>query len=195
VRPAQRDMRSIKTMIRAACLALLLPVWQAQAAGSEFLAPEQAFRISARQAQDGKSVEVRFEIAPGYYMYRERLGFGAAPEGTAITPLVPPGQIKYDATFEKNVEIYHDSLVIPIALAAAGAESKLSVTSQGCAEKGLCYPPRTDDFKVEAAGGHITRVSLLTADPSPRRLPWLQPRPPRPRPPAVSIRRSSPAAC
>jgi thioredoxin:protein disulfide reductase len=166
VRPAQRDMRSIKTMIRAACLALLLPVWQAQAAGSEFLAPEQAFRISARQAQDGKSVEVRFEIAPGYYMYRERLGFGAAPEGTAITPLVPPGQIKYDATFEKNVEIYHDSLVIPIALAAAGAESKLSVTSQGCAEKGLCYPPRTDDFKVEAAGGHITRVSLLTADPS-----------------------------
>ncbi len=159
-------MRSIKTMIRAALLALLLPGWQAQAAGSEFLAPEQAFKISAQQTQDGKSVEVRFEIAPGYYMYRERLGFGAAPEGTALTPAVPPGQIKYDATFEKNVEIYHDSLVIPIALAASGAETKLSVTSQGCAEKGLCYPPRTDDFKVEAAGGAITRVSLLSADQS-----------------------------
>ena len=60
MRPAQRDMRSIKTMIRAACLALLLPGWLAHAAGSEFLAPEQAFRISAQQTQDGKSVEVRF---------------------------------------------------------------------------------------------------------------------------------------
>ncbi len=159
-------MRSIKTMIRGACLALLLPWVQAQAAGNEFLAPEEAFRISARQVQDGKSVEVRFEIAPGYYMYRERLGFGAAPEGTSVTPAVPPGQIKYDATFEKNVEIYHDALVIPVALAAAGGEYKLSVTSQGCAEKGLCYPPRTDDFKVESSGGGITRVSLLTAEQS-----------------------------
>lgn len=160
-------MRSIKTMFRIACLALvLLPGWQVRAAGNEFLATEQAFRISAQPTQDGKSVEVRFEIAPGYYMYRERLGFGAAPEGTAITPAVPPGHVKYDPTFEKNVEIYHDSLVIPIALAAAGAEAKLSVTSQGCAEKGLCYPPRTDDFKVEASGGGITRVSLLTADQS-----------------------------
>lgn len=161
----------MKSVIRGAglacsmALALLLP-WQAQAAGNEFLAPEQAFRISAQPVQDGKSVQVRFEIAPGYYMYRERLGFGAAPEGTSITPAVPAGQIKYDATFEKNVEIYHDALVIPIAMAATGAEYKLSVTSQGCAEKGLCYPPRTDDFKVEAAGGVITRVSLLTAEQS-----------------------------
>jgi thiol:disulfide interchange protein DsbD len=163
-------MSSTKSVIRGAglacsmALALLLP-WQAQAAGNDFLAPEEAFRISA-QVQDGKSVQVRFEIAPGYYMYRERLGFNAAPEGTSVTPAVPAGQVKYDATFEKNVEIYHDALVIPVAMAAAGAEYKLSVTSQGCAEKGLCYPPRTDDFKVEAAGGVITRVSLLTADQS-----------------------------
>jgi thiol:disulfide interchange protein DsbD len=151
---------------RAAAAALALLVSGPVLAGNEFLPAEQAFRISA-QAPDARTVELRFEIAPGYYMYRERFGFEAAD--VALTPAVPPGQVKYDATFEKNVETYRDAVVVPVAVTGAAGDFKLSVTSQGCADKGLCYPPRTDEFKVEAVGGAITRVTLLAADPS---APW-----------------------
>jgi thiol:disulfide interchange protein DsbD len=146
-------------------LALLVP-WPAQAA-NDFLPSEEAFRISA-QAPDAKTVEVRFEIAPGYYMYRERFGFEAA-QGATVAAAVPPGKVKYDTTFEKNVETYRDAVVVPVAVSGATGEFKLSVTSQGCADKGLCYPPRTDEFKIETVGGAISRVALLAADPS---APW-----------------------
>jgi thiol:disulfide interchange protein DsbD len=147
----------------ALALPALLVAAPAQA-GNDFLPSEQAFRVSA-QSTDAKTVELRFAIEPGYYMYRERFGFEAQPD-VKLNPAVPAGKVKYDATFEKNVETYRDAVVVPVSVEGAGGEFKLSVTSQGCADKGLCYPPRTDDFKVEATGGAITRVTLLAPDPS-----------------------------
>lgn len=47
-------------------------------AADDFLPPEQAFRFSAVQI-DGQTVEVKFAIADGYYMYRERLAVAADP--------------------------------------------------------------------------------------------------------------------
>jgi thiol:disulfide interchange protein DsbD len=147
-------------------LALLGLAVTAQHAGAaqDFLEPDQAFRLTARVAEPGV-VELRYAIAPGYYMYRERLAFGAAPQGTQLgEPRVPPGKVKFDDTFQKNVEIYHGDLVIPVPVQAAPALFKLEVTGQGCAEKGLCYPPRKQAFKVEVAGGAIKRVALMGDD-------------------------------
>jgi thiol:disulfide interchange protein DsbD len=90
---------------------------------------------------------------------------GAAPQDVKLgEPRVPPGKVKFDDTFQKNVEIYHDDLVIPVPVQAAPALFKLEVTGQGCAEKGLCYPPRKQAFKVEVADGTIKRVALMGDD-------------------------------
>jgi thiol:disulfide interchange protein DsbD len=133
-------------------------------AAEDFLEPDQAFKLSARVAAPG-TVELRYAIAPGYYMYRERLAFGAAPAAVKLAePQVPKGHVKFDDTFQKNVEIYHDELVIPLAVQAAPALFKLEVTGQGCAEKGLCYPPRKQAFKVELADGAIRKLTLMGDD-------------------------------
>ncbi|AGW92201.1 protein-disulfide reductase DsbD [Cupriavidus sp. DF5525] len=120
----------------------------------DFLPPEQAFRFAASQLDD-KTVEVRFEVAPGYYMYRERFAFAAQPASVKLgTPAYPHGKVKFDDTFGKEMETYRDSVVIRVPVESAPADGKwsLTVTSQGCADKGLCYPPMESVYKVGGGG-------------------------------------------
>ncbi len=144
--------------IAAALLAAL--AWVCLAGGAhaatedDFLPPEQAFRFAASQLDD-KTVEVRFEVAPGYYMYRERFAFAAQPADVKLgTPVYPHGKVKFDETFGKEMETYRDSVVIRVPVDAAPADGKwsLTVTSQGCADKGLCYPPMESVYKVGGSG-------------------------------------------
>ncbi|CAJ94523.1 Thiol:disulfide interchange protein DsbD [Cupriavidus necator] len=144
--------------IAAALLAAL--AWVCLAGGAhaatedDFLPPEQAFRFAASQLDD-KTVEVRFEVAPGYYMYRERFAFAAQPADVKLgMPAYPPGKVKFDETFGKEMETYRDSVVIRVPVEAAPADGKwsLTVTSQGCADKGLCYPPMESVYKVGGSG-------------------------------------------
>jgi thiol:disulfide interchange protein DsbD len=119
-------------------------------AEDDFLPPEQAFRFSARP-HDAKSVEVTFAIAPGYYLYREQFKF-AATGATLGTPAIPPGKVKFDETFNKNVETYRNAISIIVPVEQAGAEFRLAVTSQGCADAGLCYPPMQSVAAVGLTG-------------------------------------------
>jgi thiol:disulfide interchange protein DsbD len=138
----------------AACFAafvlLLLAVVQPAHAEDDFLPPEQAFRFAARP-HDAKSVEVTFAIAPGYYLYREQFKF-AATGATLGTPAIPPGKVKFDETFNKNVETYRNAISIVVPVEQAGGEFRLVVTSQGCADAGLCYPPMQSAAVVGLTG-------------------------------------------
>ena len=110
-------------------------------ADEEFLKPEDAFKFSARM-QDGHTIAVTYDIADGYYMYRERFKFEAV--GARLgAPEIPSGKIKFDETFQKNVETYRHAITITIpAEADAGAAFTLTATGQGCSDKGLCYAPQ-----------------------------------------------------
>lgn len=120
-------------------------------AADDFLPPEQAFRFSAVQV-DGQTVEVKFAIADGYYMYRERLAVAADPAIVAFAPLeLPPGQVKFDETFNKDVETYRHTLAFRVKARDAAGPFSLIVTSQGCADQGVCYPPMKSRFRVEPA--------------------------------------------
>jgi thioredoxin:protein disulfide reductase len=155
--------RGVRLLIVA--IALLGATWLQQArAAEDFLEPDKAFQFSARVLDD-KSVEVTYQIAPGYYLYREQFKF-AADGATLGTPVIPPGKVKYDVTFEKNVETYRDHITIVVPVEQAGAEFRLAVTSQGCADAGLCYPPMqsaaaiglvafggTGTARIDASGG------------------------------------------
>ncbi len=145
-----------------ALLLLLINATLALAAtGVEFLPPEQAFRFSAR-ALDARHVEVAFDVAEGYYMYREQFAFAADGAGVRLGPArVPPGKVKFDETFGKQVETYRGRVVIAVPVEAAPAGFTLSVTSQGCADAGLCYPPMQSAARVQLAGfGGDGRVSV-----------------------------------
>ncbi|MDC8773323.1 protein-disulfide reductase DsbD [Roseateles albus] len=117
----------------------------------DFLDPEQAFKLAV-SALDGKTLQVRFEIAPGYYMYREQ--FKIEAEGATLGDIVvPKGKVKFDETFQKEVEVHREALSAVVPIKAADGSFKLTVAGQGCADKGLCYPPMTATFDVNPGLG------------------------------------------
>jgi thioredoxin:protein disulfide reductase len=120
------------------------------AAEDEFLDPEVAFKGQVR-AVDERTVEVSFTIAPGYYLYREQFKFAAT--GATLGPVdIPRGKVKFDQTFQKDVETHRDVLRIAVPVQQAAGPFQLAVNYQGCADKGLCYPPAQMRADVKLAG-------------------------------------------
>ena len=116
----------------------------------DFLEPEKAFRFSAR-AQGERSVEVMFDVAPGYYLYREQFRFEALDAKLGAAAL-PAGKVKFDETFQKDVETYRDQVRITVPIEQAAQRFRVTVTSQGCADKGLCYPPMQSAAELSLIG-------------------------------------------
>ena len=152
-------------LIRALLLAAALLPLQAVAA-DDFLDPEAAFRLTV-QAQDAQHVAMHFAIAPGYYLYRERLSVQAEPAtaaGAAVA--IPRGKTKFDETFQKEVEYFHDEVTMVLPIAADAPPFRLTVGHQGCAEKGLCYPPALHAFDLKPVAGGWTVAAVAEADSS-----------------------------
>jgi len=132
---------------------MLLAYVAAPAAGmDDLLEPEKAFRISTR-ALDARTIEVSFAIADGYYMYRERFRFAVDPGSRATLGAAqfPPGVRKKDEFFGE-VETYRKQVSIRLPVDNAGGPLKLVVTSQGCADVGVCYVPMDSTATILLAG-------------------------------------------
>ncbi len=129
------------------------------AAEPKLLEPERAFALSV-QAMDEKTVEVRFVIASGYYLYREKMKFAVEPAVLAADPQLPPGALKDDPFFGA-VETYRDrfALRLPLAGVPPGRKVTVKAESQGCADAGVCYPPQAQSVTVDVAcaGGPARR--------------------------------------
>ena len=117
-------------------------------AAEDFLPPEQAFRFEAR-ALVARDVEIAFNVANGYYLYREQFAFAAEGAKARLgAAQIPPGKVKFDETIAKNVETHRGRGLIRVPVEAAPAAFRLTVTSQGCADAGLCYPPMQSTARV-----------------------------------------------
>ncbi|PCE29689.1 protein-disulfide reductase DsbD [Burkholderia ubonensis] len=116
-------------------------------AADDFLDPSVAFKFSASESPG--QVDVRFKVADGYYLYRERFAFAVkSGQATLGEPQLPAGHVKFDQTFQKNVETYRGEVVIHVPVKQATGPFELAVTSQGCADEGICYPPAEHVLKV-----------------------------------------------
>ncbi|EMH2961607.1 protein-disulfide reductase DsbD [Burkholderia multivorans] len=119
-------------------------------AADDFLDPAVAFKFSASEAPG--QVDVRFKVANGYYLYRERFAFAVkSGQATLGEPQLPAGHVKFDQTFGKNVETYRGDVVIHVPVKQAAGPFELAVTSQGCADEGICYPPAEHVVKIDGA--------------------------------------------
>ncbi|MET0349470.1 MAG: protein-disulfide reductase DsbD [Rhizobacter sp.] len=162
-------LRACRPLLGAVFLAGLALASGAARADDEFLDPVKAFELSARRLDAGR-VEVRFDVAPGYYLYRDKLSATAVPDTVALGTLdVPRGKVKFDENFGKDVETLRDAvvLVLDVPKPAAATTFQLQVGNQGCADKGLCYPPQQRAVDVEAGPGGIMKVALAAVAPPP----------------------------
>lgn len=136
--------------------ALLVFAATASAAGLDLpsnepklLPPEQAFRFSAR-ALDSNTLEARFDVASGYYLYRDKLHFTLEKAPPALGSVaLPSGQRKHDEFFG-DVEVYRGAVTVklPIAESAPRQAIVLVADSQGCADVGVCYPPTRQQVRL-----------------------------------------------
>lgn len=139
----------------------------------DFLPPEQAFKAvatwavksSVGQVNSDASVEVTVAPAAGYYIYRESLKLyvvnqsGSARESLRIN--FPKGKIKFDENFGKKLEVYQNPFQITAAYKQADlANLILEIELQGCADKGICYPPMKMQFKFATANQLIDGVLI-----------------------------------
>ncbi|WP_244914592.1 protein-disulfide reductase DsbD [Pandoraea apista] len=151
-------------------VAMLLSLGMGHArAADDFLDPDVAFKVSKTE-QPG-AVLLHFEVAKGYYLYRDRFAFAADNPAVKLgTPEFPKGEIKHDETFGKDMEVYHEPIDVRVPVVQTSGPFTLNVTMQGCADKGLCYPPMDKPLKISAdglggaAGGSSAAVS--TAGPT-----------------------------
>lgn len=132
----------------------------------DLLHPDKAFQVSAT-AIDGNNIRLTWEVAEGYYLYRERLSFSSGNEGISLlsdTASYPKGDLKDDPTFGE-MEVYHEAFSIDIPITRQGdtlnaVELALKTKYQGCADAGLCYPPQrkkvTVSLPVLAAANNTT---------------------------------------
>lgn len=155
-------------------------------ADDDFLDPELAF-VATAATPDPLTLDVHYQIAPGYYMYQERfevriedaqgrlllfLRSALTPDGVetrqpAWGPPValPKGQVKYDPTFEQDMEVFHRGVTLRVPLQPdAPGPLQVSVTGQGCSDQGLCYPPMTQDFVLATAAGGYQALGALVRD-------------------------------
>ncbi|MEB3902217.1 protein-disulfide reductase DsbD [Pseudomonas putida] len=120
---------------------------------ADFLPVHEAFKLSLVQA-DAQSIKLRFVATEGYYLYRHRFQFRTEPADVPLgTPSIPKGEAKHDEFFG-DVEVYHGVLDIELPRPANDPRPfTLLVGYQGCADKGLCYPPETERLSIDGTGG------------------------------------------
>jgi thiol:disulfide interchange protein DsbD len=146
----RRARHALRTVFILLACVILAQFGTLARADDNFLDPAVAFKFSATEKPG--EIQVTYRIAEGYYMYRERFAF-ATRNGTATLgdPQLPSGHVKFDETFNKNVETYRNELTIRIPVKQAAGPFDLVVTSQGCADAGICYPPMDRVYHVSGA--------------------------------------------
>lgn len=129
-------------------------------AQSGFLEPEQAFRLRVNDLGGGELL-LHWDIAQGYYLYRDRLTVSVRSGEAAPQLELPPGETKADPNFGA-VTVYHHSLDVPVH---AGAARTVTVTWQGCAEQGICYPPQHRSLSLQAPASSPTKPAATSPAP------------------------------
>jgi thiol:disulfide interchange protein DsbD len=179
-----------KTFLRLLLTALLLPtLWLTSAAhaeqglfdklgsrlglgandGNPFLPPEKAFVFTA-EMKDAHTVTAHWDIADGYYLYRNKFNFEILNPATiqAGTPSFPHGKEKKDDNFGLMEVYFHEvNVELPLQRSSNTAgDITLKAVYQGCAEAGFCYPPQTQEITLRLPEAVATTATTNTPLPT-----------------------------
>ncbi|EOC0059243.1 protein-disulfide reductase DsbD [Cronobacter turicensis] len=152
----------ILTLILLFCSAHASGSLFGQQNASQFVPADQAFAFDFQQQQN--QLTLNWQIKPGYYLYRQQIH--VTPANASVSPpALPTGEPHEDEFFGKS-EIYRDALSVPITVEQASPGATLTVTYQGCAAAGFCYPPETRTVPLSVVE-QKNSVKPAAAQPSP----------------------------
>ena len=116
----------------------------------EFLPVDDAFQFSLETGGDG-NYSLLFQIEEGYYLYKDQFDAWTSRDGERerVELLLPEGLKKTDEYFGE-VNVFYTSLKVALKNLPFGSDpSKIIVRYQGCADRGLCYPPVEKEINLE----------------------------------------------
>ena len=115
----------------------------------DFLPVEEAYQLALEIVDDGQ-IRLHWQIADGYYLYQKRFKFELEGDdgAVALTPEFPEGVVREDEYFGIS-EVHYNFVDVILRLDGRTDSGVLKVTSQGCADAGLCYPPHREMFEVD----------------------------------------------
>lgn len=118
----------------------------------EFLRVEQAYEVVPFVKSDGLSFA--WSIHSGYYLYQHQFKVEVrnASNSEKVELTFEKGKKKFDEFFNKELVVYYNNTDVRSSLPKLTPPYELKVSSQGCADAGLCYPPRNQYFSVDARG-------------------------------------------
>lgn len=140
---------------------------------SRFLPVEQAFQltswVSENETSGQQQITLNWQIAPDYYLYRHRFIVKQLPDNTPTKLDIPDGLAKKDSYFG-DVEVYYQQAVLTIPLEATATQGVYSISFQGCADAGLCYPPQTVFLQHNNQIATLSTSAPQTTTPQPSEL-------------------------
>ena len=140
---------------------------------SQFVPADRAFVFDFQQNQH--DLNLTWQVKDGYYLYRKQISITPSQADIAEVKL-PPGVWHEDEFYGKS-EIYRKQLTVPITVNQAKSGATLTVTYQGCADAGFCYPPETKTVplsEVSAGSAAAPTPAPATADPQEKPQPTAQ---------------------
>ena len=135
-----------------------------------FLPVHQAFQLQAELSDD--RLILNWDIADNYYLYQKSFKFKALSDELSLgTPLFAEGLQKWDEYFEADVVVYYGTTTVEVPFTSTLPVISVEIESQGCADAGLCYPPRKELLTVDTISGITTlsepaKKSPATSEPS-----------------------------
>lgn len=125
---------------------------------SSFVPADQAFIFDFQQNQH--DLTLNWQVKEGYYLYRQQIHVTPA-QATIGALTLPKGEMHEDEFYGKT-EIYRQRLNLPLDINAAAKGATLTVTYQGCADAGFCYPPETKVVPLMEVAAATTQAPVNT---------------------------------
>ena len=107
---------------------------------NDFLSADKAFKFKVYSFEDLKQLDIKFNIAPGYYLYKSKIKVSIDPS-LDYKIILAKGKIKEDEFFGKQEVFYNSAAVKLLSKTPFHENYKVTLEYQGCSDKGLCYPP------------------------------------------------------
>ncbi|MHA6632187.1 protein-disulfide reductase DsbD [Citrobacter farmeri] len=137
---------------------------------SNFVPADQAFAFDFQQNQH--DLNLTWQVKDGYYLYRKQISI--TPAQAEIAGVTLPAGVWHEDEFYGKSEIYRNTLTIPVTINQAQSGATLTVTYQGCADAGFCYPPESKTVplsEVVASAEPKPAMPAVTQPPQPEHAP------------------------